>query len=423
MVKISVLPLDTFVVVNKAILNDQNRLSLTLLYQPIVGSSSISLYNTLWSYLSCDISSENIHQELISNMQMKLEDIVEAREKLEAIGLIKTYYKKGDTNSYVYELYNPLSAYEFINNPILNTSLKNNVSKREYQRIIDKYSYPKIELGSYEDISCSFKDIYSFMVGENNKEANIKKASHLGLSFEPTINFNELLSLIPEEYLNYKSITQETKDMIYQMSFIYNLDNEKMSNIIENSIENRKIELNLLQENCRNYYKFEHVGKIPSIVYNNQPISLRINSIDNTRKSKLIRQFETTSPYEFLSLKQGGSNPTTGDLKVIEYLMIEQKLTPGVINVLIDYVLKINSNKLIKAFVEQIATQWKRSNILTVSDAIDFAQTEYDKKSNPKVNKKNEKVPEWFNKNIEDNTATDEEIAEFERKLKGGKNA
>ena len=136
--KKSILPLDTFVVVSKELLNDQNRLSLTLLYQPIVGCNSIGLYLTLWSYLNCDISKEYQHQDLINNMQMKLEDIIESREKLEAIGLMKTYYKDG--YNYIYELYNPLNAYEFINNPILNTSLKNNVSKHEYKRIIDEKS-------------------------------------------------------------------------------------------------------------------------------------------------------------------------------------------------------------------------------------------------------------------------------------------
>ena len=83
----------------------------------------------------------------------------------------------------------------------------------------------------------------------------------------------------------------------------------------------------------------------------------------------LINQFETIHPYEFLTLKQG-SKPTTKDLETIEYLMIEQKLNPGVVNVLVDYVLKINKNKLVRSFVEQIAVQWKRSNIETVSDAI-----------------------------------------------------
>ena len=39
-----------------------------------------------------------------------------------------------------------------------------------------------------------------------------------------------------------------------------------MSEIIINSIEDNKINMELLKENCRGYYKFEHKGKIPKIL-------------------------------------------------------------------------------------------------------------------------------------------------------------
>lgn len=417
----SLLPLDTFVVINKSLLTDHGHLSLTLLYQPIIGSISTSLYLTLWNYLDEDkINSKgNNHSDLVSVMQITLDDIKEAREKLEAIGLIKTYFKKGEVNSYIYELYEPLSAYEFINNPILNTALYNNLTKKEYKRIIEQFSIPKVDLKDYKDISCSFKDIYSFVSTNKTIDKNIKKINHLDLSFEPTINFNEVLSLIPEEILNVRSITKSLKELIYQLSFIYNLNNEQFSEILKNSIEDRKINVDLLKENCRNFYKFETKGLIPKLVYQTQPLSLRQDRIENTRKSILINQFETTSPKEFLELKQE-STPTKKDLEIVEYLIVEQGLNPGVVNVLIDYVLKINNNKLVRSFIEQIAVQWKRSNIKTVSEAIDIALLEYDKKNNKKNNtsvKKQESLPSWIDKKIEEDLLSDEELLEFEKEL------
>ena len=105
----SLLPLDNFVVINKTILENQDRLILTLLYQPIIGSISISLYLTLWSFLDRNKvnSLNNTHNDLVISMQLKLDDIKEAKDKLEAIGLIKTYLKKGEVNNYIYELYGP----------------------------------------------------------------------------------------------------------------------------------------------------------------------------------------------------------------------------------------------------------------------------------------------------------------------------
>ena len=59
------------------------------------------------------MSEELTHYHLMMTMQLKLESIVIAREKLEAIGLLKTFFKKENVNTYVYQLYSPLSAAEF----------------------------------------------------------------------------------------------------------------------------------------------------------------------------------------------------------------------------------------------------------------------------------------------------------------------
>ena len=59
------------------------------------------------------MSEELTHYHLMMTMQLKLESIVIAREKLEAIGLLKTFFKKENVNTYVYQLYSPLSAADF----------------------------------------------------------------------------------------------------------------------------------------------------------------------------------------------------------------------------------------------------------------------------------------------------------------------
>ena len=74
-------------------------------------------------------------------------------------------------------------------------------------------------------------------------------------------------------------------------------------------------------------------------------------------------------------------------------------------DVIVDYVLKINNNKLVKNFVEVIASQWKKANIETVEDAMNIAELEYKKRKN--VTAKSTKVtkvekPVWFNKEIEE---------------------
>lgn len=423
MLKEKLLPADTFVVVNKTVLNDQDRKILTMLYQPIIGSNSISLFFTLWSYLDKLelMSIECTHHHLMMSMRNRLEEIIEAREKLEAIGLIRTYIKKDNINNYIYELYSPLNPYEFLNNPILSVSLYNNVGKVEYEKLKEYFKIPRFNLRDYEDISCNFSDVFevSNISSFENMTNDLKRVNINKLSLVSKIDLENVISLIPDEMLNIRSITRDTKDLIYKLSFIYNLDDEQMSELIRNSLSDKKtIDKSLLRENSRKFYQFENSGKLPSIIYRNQPEYLRKPVGDTSNRAKMIYQFETTSPYDFLVSKHSGSTPTKNEYKILEYLLIDMNLKPGVVNVLIDYVLKINNNKLVKNFIELIAEQWSRSKIETVEDAMNFAEKEYKKTKGVKQpTRKVEKKPEWFNKEIESVEASSSEIDEINKIL------
>lgn len=101
-------------------------------------------------------------------------------------------------------------------------------------------------------------------------------------------------------------------------------------------------------------------------------------------------------------------------MKILETLLIDLKLNPAVVNVLIDYALKTNNNKLVKGYIETIAGQWKRSGIETASEAMDIAEKEHKKKYKKEsiTKKKKEVIPSWFNENIE-SQKDDESNIEF----------
>ena len=418
MLKEKVLPADTFIVVNKTILNEYDRKLLIMLYQPIIGYKAISLYFSLWMYLDKRevISNEFTHHQLMMTMQLKLSEIVEAREKLEAIGLLKTYIRKSNINNFVYEIYSPISAYEFLNNPVLVTALYNNIGKNEYEKIIEYYKLPKISLREYEEITCSFNEIFkSVNISGFDRLENINKYSSNKINIDSKIDLDNVISLIPEELFNVRSLTNETKELIKKISFIYNYDDVRMSELIRESLTDKKtIDKQALKINSRKYYQFENSGKLPSLVYRTQPEYLRKPIGDTSTRAKIIYQFETTTPYDYLQSKYKNSKPTKTDISILEYLLLDMNLNAGVVNVLIDYVLKINNNKLSKNFVDAIASQWAKSKIETVEEAMKIAEKEY---KNKKVIKKEkfEEKPVWFNQNIEENTATDEEIKEMEK--------
>lgn len=410
MKEINILPADTFIVVNRTILSENDRKIISTLYQPIIGSIATSLYYTLWADLDKAeiLSSEYTHHHLMSSLRIKMEHIVIARKKLEAVGLVKTYVKKSDVNSFVYELFSPISASEFFNHPILNIVLYNNIGKKEYENLLKYFKVPRINLSSYEDITSSFDSVFDSAPGtvyDNlNEDLRVNKTGDIKI--DNTFDFDLLISSVPSGVITNKTFSKEVKELINNLSFVYNLDEMEMKSSILSSIkENGLIDKVALRKNVKNYYKFSNENKLPKLVYKSQPEYLKSPVGSESKRAKMIYVFENTSPYNFLRGRSNGAKPSTRDLGILESLLNDFKLNPGVVNVLIDYVLKINNKKLTKNFLEAIASQWKRLNIETVEEAMKAAEKEYKKMK--KLNEMpkgqsmgKENLPEWFDQNI-----------------------
>ena len=419
---ITLLPADQYVVVNKTILTEIDKKNLINLYEPIICFGAVSLYLTLWSDLdTLELMSRDFtHHHLMSILKCSLEGIKQAREALEAVGLMKTYFKEGDINSYVYELYSPLAASEFFNNPILNIVLYNNVGEEEYNYLKKMYRKVNVDLKDYVEITKTLNETF-----ESTSMPIVEARSRevLPLNIESDIDFDLIISSIPKGILNEKAINKKMKELIINLSFIYDLDTLKMMELIRASLNERgSIEKDTLRKNARKYYQFNH-GNLPTLIYRTQPEYLKTPMGDTSRKGRIIGVFENTSPYDFLKSKYHGANPTSRDLKLLEMLMIDLELNPAVVNVLLDYVLKKNNNKLSASYVETIAGQWKRSGVKTAREAMDLAEKEHkkmQKSSDKKVvrNLKEAPVPVWFDKTLEKAEVSDEEAKELEELLK-----
>lgn len=421
---ISIMPLDTFVVINRTILNDNDRKLLIALYQPIVGAISINLYFNLWNYLDkIEMMSETYeHKKLASFMGITLKELMEAREQLEGVGLIKTYLKEGEINNYVYELYSPVPAYDFFINPLLSTVLYTNVGATEYKKIKESFKLPSANLKDYQNVSKKFSDVFKSTSLIDINGENIKKKNYAHLGINSNIDVENIIMTIPDIMLNHTKVSSSTKDLIVKMSYVYDFDEEATLNIIKDSLNDRhNIDVTLLKNNYKNYYQFENNGKLPSIIYKTQPENLKKEVTSNSKCAKAIYLFENTSPYRFICLKSKTEKPTKTELEILEYLLVDMNLKPGVVNVLIDYVLKINNNKLTKNFVVAIASQWKRSNIELVEDAMNIAKQENKTKGEYKVKQQTKSIkeeikPSWFDKNIEEEHDIDKQ-KEIEKML------
>lgn len=425
MEKYSLMPADSYVVINKTILHDEDRKIITSLYLPVIGIEAVMLYFTLWADLDCSqiVSKDFSHQKLVSNLRMTINEIEAARYKLEAIGLIKTLVKKGNVNNYIYEMYSPVSVSEFLSHPILNVVLYSNIGKTEYDNLIKSFKLPRFNTSNYEDITKSFNDVFesASLTSYDLSLEDIRKYNKLKLNINSNFDFNFLISSMPKNIDTNRVFTRDIKELIINLSFIYDIDAVKMSNIIRGCFNERgTINKEELRKNSRNYYQFENGGILPTLIDNSQPEYLRKPIGDTSRRAKMIYTFETISPRELLIKKNNGNDPTRRELKLVEDLLAQYKLKPGVVNVLIDYVLNVNEKKLTRGLVETLAGQWQRLGIETVEEAMATAEKEHKKRGKKiiKTEVKNAKTPDWFDKDISKEKINDGEENQLEELLK-----
>ena len=431
----TILPADTYTVINKTVLKEFDRKLITMLYQPIIGYTATSLYFTLIDDLDKrEVMSDDLtHHHLMSTMQLKLEKIVIARKKLEAVGLLRTYFKKdqASNNNYVYLLYSPMPASEFLNHPILNIVLYNNLGKTEYDKIVDFFKVPRIHLKDFEDITCRFDQVFSPVSGNVFIEnENIMKEVTSKIRIEPKIDFDLLISSIPSNMVSPRCFNDDTKELINSLAYTYGIDDYAMQGLVRNSLNEKglvdKVEL---RKSCRNFYQFENNGKLPTLIYSKQPEYLKAPEGDHSKWAKMVYTFESVTPYDFLRSKYKTGEPSLRDLRLIESLLVDQKMNPGVVNVLIAYVLKINNQKLTKSYVDTIAGQWKRLNIETVEEAMKISEKEHKKLKRQlesknknqtvksKTTTKEEVVPDWFDKELKNEEMSEEEASELDQLL------
>lgn len=419
---ITLLPADLYKVVNKTIITDYDKKVIVDLYQPIIGPFSVSLYFTFISELEkFDTSRVLTHHHLMIIMKSGLDIIKKACESLESVGLIKTFVKIEDNqNKYIYELYSPISPYEFFNHPVLNVVLENNIGDKEYDLLMSSYKRTHIDMKDYQDISSTLSKTYTSVSNVIKKNEDIKAREEIGINVGESIDFDTIISSIPKNIISDKAFNKRTRELINNLAFVYDIDNLRMIDLIRMSIEeNGMISKDKLINSVRKYYDFNNNGNLPTLIYRTQPDYLKQNYSDTTNRGKMLYVFENTSPYDFLMGKNKGIKPTNRDLRLLEYLAVELKMKPAVINVLIDYVLRINDNKLNKSYVEAIAGGWIRSNITTAKEAMERAEKEHKKnKKHVFTSKTQENVPVWFDTKNESENISEEEKEELENLLK-----
>lgn len=429
---------------------EMDRKAVMLLYQPLIGTTSSNLYMTMLYLVEENrIWSEDMtHYHLMNIMGLNMREIYESRLKLEGIGLLKTYMKReGTERTFIYELQPPLAPDQFFTDGILNIYLFRKLGSAHFTRMKRFFSDSSFDRGSFNDITRSFQDVFESVKGDalmqdEGQEASRQEEGKVFFSREPgrpvqidahpEFDFDLLLTGLSSAMVPRRAFTPAVRSAVEKLSFLYNVNAVDMKNIILTAVTpEQTIEIDELRKAARDWYQMENGDQLPMLVDRIQQMPLRTaGDAPATKEEKLVRYLETTSPRQLLIDIAGGAEPAKADLQAVEDVMFQQQLNPGVVNVLIHYVMLKTDMKLSKNYLEKIASHWARKKVDTVTGAMEMAKNEHrqyqewasGKKEQQQKRRKpirTEKLPDWF---VEDDgakaAATGKETEEFEQKRK-----
>lgn len=420
------IPPDRYLTKSSGVLTDFDRKLVTMLYQPLIGIESSSLYMTLWGEVEQNRlwGQETTHHSLMAATQCSLKEIYRQRLNLEGIGLLKTFIKEeSDFKVLIYELQPPLRPDRFFQDGMLNIYLYNRLGKSRYVQL-KKFFCDNSLPENLKEVTKSFNEVYQTLqpseltaqipdIESEGKHEFLSEASgRQPVLDDASFDYDLLFAGLSDAVIPKSAVNAEVKEIIKKLSYIYGIDAIQMKNILMNAIlPDETIDQEELRKAARDWYKFEHGEKLPRLAEKVQPPMYRTikKKEGSSQEEELAYMLEHISPYQFLKdIAEGGEPPVT-DLQIIEDVMFQQKLQPGVVNVLIYYVMLKTDMKLSKGYVQKIAGHWARKNIKTVDEAMTLAKKEQQQymewaetKNKPAQNRKTvrkEMLPDWLKEN------------------------
>jgi len=389
---------DTFIVSGEGFCSEIDYQVLTLLYQPIIGQGAFVLYLTLMNLMNRQdlISEEYFHADLESLLGQKVQEIEQERNKLEAIGLLVTFFAN---DNFTYEIKSPLSARSFINDGILGEYLIAAITKTRFKKLLKIFKVKNPNKKQRYNVSKAFNEVFPALdISDNEYETDLLTSKSKSFAKLNNYNFNWRLfsETIPSEVFDVENLTEAVKSKIEQLSYVYAHDELKMAEILMKSIdEENLVNIEVLAKNSRSNYNFDVIDPNSDEVY-----------VKTDENMSIVDYFKTTPPKDLLA-ELGEGLVSTADLRHVERLIDEVGLDSGVVNVLLAYIVKTKGKNLPSyAYIQKVGMGWKRDKIDSVELALDYIkhlETVVKDNSKYKKDSRPDAKPDWLDEYLKEN--------------------
>lgn len=383
-------------------LTDLDRKVLTHCYLPIIGDKALSIYLTLFTMLDPGTLESNVlnHSQLIKLTGIQKSKFINERKKLEAVGLLNSYYKDAH---FIYVLKSVLSPYEFFNNHALVRVLESVIGQEDLDMLAYNFLLRRLDPNQFENITACFDEVFDSCFES--------EASYQGIGVDTTnngiiinndkFNIDHFIILVDAMDILDKVILQDESflNLIKRYAYLYGLTVEQLKDAVLLSVNvDKTINTDELEIQVKRLYD----NRNQNVVF--------VKKREVVRSSdKLINALNTITPNDLMKHKYQ-TELTSSEISMFDKLLKETNISIGVLNVCILYVVSEKNGEIpsYNYFLKVINT-WIRSGITTTEEALNYINnTPQDKKSKPTKTKTIKQVPSWYKQQEQSNNNNDD---------------
>ena len=348
--------------------------SLHMLYTPLIGADAAALYHTL-------VSIGTRHQKIRNHIliqtisRLSMEHMEKSRHVLEQYLLVKTFYDAAK-NSYLYQVCMPKDGNEFLRHEVFGRLYLKEMGKDVYEFNKLCFAKPYEDKTAYQEITIPFVNILKEDWQDSQEEAfrklkpqqDVLHQNDIPLSF----NYDRFLTGLPQMVFPSTARNEKNLRIIGELATIHGIDEITMRKLVSQSMNLKTNELNVEQ------------------------LKKKVRNSKSDYKPEEAKDPYRLPPVRFLQNLQHGVEVSRSDKYLIEALISDFKMKPEVVNVLIEYVLKMKNQQFPKAYVEKVASTWVRLEIDTSEKALAQIQQEADGKTGRTKAVQKKELPSWY---------------------------
>ncbi|WP_025724544.1 DnaD domain protein [Acholeplasma granularum] len=390
-------PKHTFSIITQSGLSSDEWKVLGLLYQPLIGSDAFSLYHTFYHLLN----QRNYQSEVFTNqflmdlLNIKIDQLTEATQKLEAINLLNTFKQNEHT---VYQLKSPLTPRGFIQDTVLGQFLLTEMGKNMYNQLTNIFKVEKVDLTGYTEVTKNFDDVFNFIDGHHfyDSDVYLGKKSNLGVQIKDQINYEAFVEKLPNRAKKPILMSRLTKDTIQKLVFVYEFSIDEIVDLyIKTVLPNGDIDLGQLSFKAQNYYQNKK---------KDLPVVSETKALNDTETA--INYLKTVSPIRIIELYAKDDYQMMSTDTVMQ-LMERNQVEIGIINALLLHILKFKEGHLPHlTYLEKVLETWIKKGIRKTEDAYHevLNKSNFDDKTKKSTSKTKQvtKNPQWVDDYLEE---------------------